>query len=134
MTSVIDNYQDTTVGYLQQLVEDNYNLDDMIDFISEYGQENFNQYYEKYVEISEEYTFTAVDAFIACFDIDNLEHFQDAYRGEYESEEQFAEQYYGEVYGQIEPSWLVIDWAATWNSALQYDFIFEDGFVFDRNF
>jgi antirestriction protein len=134
MTAILDNYKDSVVGLIQQLVNNNYALDDIFDFISQHGEDNFQDYYEKYVELGEEYTFIAVDAFIGSFGIENLENFQDAYYGEYESEEQFAEQYYGEVYGEIEPSWVVIDWTATWETALQYDFLFEDGFVFNRNF
>jgi hypothetical protein len=28
----------------------------------------------------------------------------------------------------------VIDWEATWNSSLQYDFSFVEGFIFNKNF
>jgi hypothetical protein len=28
---------------------------------------------------------------------------------------------------------VIVDWDATWNYNLRYDFDYEDGFVFDKN-
>ena len=110
-----------------------YAQDDMVAFIEEYGNDNFIQFYDEYVENGENYCYEAVDAFIDEFGIENIEHFTDAYYGQYDSEEQFAEQYTGDVYGEP-PSHLVIDWQQTWATNLSYDYAFNDGYVFVSNF
>jgi hypothetical protein len=118
---------------IDDLTDARYAQDDMVAFIEEYGNDNFIQFYEEYVENGENYCYEAVDAFIAEFDIDCIAHFTDAYYGEYDSEEQFAEQFTGDVYGEP-PAHLVVDWTATWETNLRYDFAFSDGFVFNKNF
>ena len=71
------------------------------------------------------------------------EHVRDAYRGTYDSGADFAEEYYNHVYGDV-PSFLVVDWEATWEQSLRYDFDFlvwcsrsigsRHGYVFDSSF
>jgi hypothetical protein len=63
-----------------------------------------------------------------------FEFFEEAFYGCYDSEGEFAEQFTNDVYGFDAPSFVVIDWEATWNCNLRYDFDFEDGFVFCKNF
>jgi len=58
---------------------------------------------------------------------------EDAFHGVYNSEEDFAQEYYEQVYGEVPPM-LVIDWEATWNFNLRYDYDFVDGYVFSSNF
>lgn len=118
---------------IDDLTDASYAQDDMVAFIEEYGNDNFIQFYEEYVENGENYCYEAVDAFIDEFGIENIEHFTDAYYGQYDSEEQFAEQYTGDVYGEP-PAHLVVDWSATWNCNLRYDYTFNDGYVFVSNF
>jgi hypothetical protein len=91
------------------------------------------EYQEEYTKLCEEYGKAAVSAFLELYDEADLEHFQDAYRGEYETEADFAETFTNDVYGFDVPSFVVVDWDATWNSNLRYDFDYEDGFVFDKN-
>jgi hypothetical protein len=62
-----------------------------------------------------------------------VEHVRDAYRGCYADGADFAEEYYNDVYGDV-PSFLVVDWEATWEQSLRYDFDFVDGYVFDSSF
>jgi antirestriction protein len=91
------------------------------------------EYQEQYQKLSETYGKDAVDAFLELYDEDDLESFEEAYYGSYDSEADFAEQFVNDVYGVDVPSILVIDWEATWNCNLRYDFDFEDGFVFNKN-
>ena len=91
------------------------------------------EYQEDYDRLVDLYNQDAVDAFIELYGEECLDSFEDVYRGAYDSEADFAEQWTTEVYGDI-PSYVVVDWDATWNSNLQYDFDFQDGYVFDRNF
>jgi hypothetical protein len=118
---------------IEELQEDSYAVDDMMEFISVHGEANFLAYYEEYVKQGEEYDYAAVDAFVDEFGIQNIESFQDAYYGQYDSEEEFAEQYTGDVYGEP-PAHLVIDWQQTWATNLSYDFTFADGYIFNSNF
>ena len=91
------------------------------------------EYQEKYQELCETYSKDAVDAFLELYDESDLQYFEDAYQGSYDSEEAFAEEFTNDVYGFDVPSFVVVDWTATWNSGLRYDFDFEDGFVFSKN-
>ena len=134
MTATVTLSQEV-LDLIEELKEQNYHDEDMFDFINEYGQDNFVQYYQEYVEQGEDYSYEAVDAFIAEYDIDCIAHFSDAYYGQYDSEEQFAEQFVGDCYSsQLKDLPVVIDWTATWESNLRYDFTFSDGFVFHSNF
>jgi hypothetical protein len=75
-----------------------------------------------------------VDAFVKYHgSMSNVEWVEDAYRGCYDDEETFAEEYYNEIYGEV-PSFLVVDWEATWNSSLRYDFDFVEGHMFLSSF
>ena len=93
------------------------------------------EYREQYQNLSESYGKDAVNAFLELHDDESLlEFFEEAYQGRYDSEADFAEEFTASVYGVDLPSFVVIDWDATWNSYLRYDFDFEDGFVFNKNF
>ena len=120
------NYKDflTTqaVEKVEELLEDNYSLDDMLEFIDTYNENDFINYYEEYVRCGEAIGYEAVDALIEengeCSCIEDCD---DRYRGVYESTADFAEQFVTDVYGAPE-SILVIDWEATWDSSLRYDY------------
>jgi antirestriction protein len=92
------------------------------------------EYQEQYFDLCEEFGKGAVDAFLELYDESDFQYFQESYYGHYDSEADFAEQFTHDVYGFDAPSFLVIDWEATWNCSLRYDFDFEDGFVFFKNF
>ena len=135
----VDNYMtevsDTVSSKIKELMEDSFHLDDMLDFINEHGDDNFIKYYDDYVEHGESHSYDAVDAFIEEFGIQEVERFEDAYYGQYDSEEQFAEQYVGEMCtSNLYDLPVVIDWTATWERNLYYDFAFNDGFVFNKNY
>ncbi len=92
------------------------------------------EYQDQYFDLCEEYGKDAVSAFLELYDESDLQYFQDAYQGRYDSESDFAEQFTTDVYGYDAPSFVVVDWDATWNCNLRHDFDFEDGFVFSKNF
>ena len=93
------------------------------------------EYQEEYQKLCDSYGKDAVNAFLELHDDESLlEYFEEAYHGRYDSESDFAEQFTVDVYGFDAPSYVVIDWDATWNTHLRYDFDFEDGFVFSKNF
>ncbi len=120
---------------IADLIDMGYHDADMYDFINVYGQDAFLTYYDQYVDLGENHSYDAVEAFIQEFDIDSLPQFEDAYYGAYDSEEQFVESYIDDTSGaaSIAP-WVVIDYTQTWESSLQYDFVFNNGYVFNSNF
>lgn len=123
-----------TVEKIDELIEDSYALDDILTFIDEHNEQDFVRYYEEYVSAGEDLGFDVVDEFINYHeDVSYVEYVRDAYRGSYNSEADFAEEFTEEVYGEV-PTYLVVDWQATWNSCLRYDFHFVNGYVFSSNF
>ena len=110
-----------TVEKIDELLEDNYALDDMLEFIDQRNESWFVKYYEEYVRCGEAIGYEAVDAFIdEMGSIDDIEGLDDRFRGVFESEADFAEEFFNDI-SDI-PSALVIDWQATYDSNLRYDY------------
>ena len=109
-----------TLNKIDELKEENYALDDMLEFIDTYNERMFVDNYEEYVRCGEAIGYDAVDAYAEENGIDNIEDCDERFRGWYESEADFAEEYYSELYEV--PCALVIDWQATWDTSLRYDF------------
>jgi len=119
------NYQETldivTVEKIEELLEDNYDLQAMLTFIDEYNETQFVTFYEEYVRCGEAIGYEAVDALIdedGGFDL--IEDCDSRYRGFYHNEAEFAEEFYSEMYNL--PDDIVVDWEATWERNLRYDF------------
>ena len=127
--------QPATVEFIEEnCVEGEYDLDDALKFIDEHNESDFVAYYDEYIRVGEILGYDVVDAFIEHQgDVSYVEHVEDAYRGVYSSEADFTEEFYNEVYGDV-PSFLVVDWEATWKQSLTYEFDFIDGYVFSSNF
>lgn len=110
-----------TVEKIDELLDENYALDDMLEFIDQRNESWFVKYYEEYVRCGEAIGYEAVDAFIdEMGGIDDIEGLDDRFRGVFESEADFAENYYNDI--SDVPSALVIDWQATYDSSLRYDY------------
>ncbi len=124
------------LDYITELVEENYALDDILEFLKEYNGDDLIAYYVDYVKAGENIGYDVVDAFVKhqgsiCY----AENAEDAFHGVYYDEETFAEEYYNNVYGGDSiPAFLVVDWKATWEQSLSYDFDFVDGYVFSSSF
>lgn len=115
------NYKDTlkpeTVAVLEELCGEDgeggsYCLEDALIFIDEYSESDFVEYYEEYIELGEQYTFPAVEAFVAENGFDWIEFFADAYIGEFYSPSDMAEDYLS-YESQDADSRLCIDWVET---------------------
>ena len=107
---------------------------DALDFIKAHGEKAFVDHFETYVMLFDQYQIAAIDAFIELWRVEDLDHFQDAYYGEYESGADFAEQFAidcGDVPAGM-ASWIEIDWAESWRN-LEYDFHEQDGYIFNAN-
>ena len=110
-----------TVEKIDELIDENYALDDMLEFIDQRNENWFVKYYEEYVRCGEAIGYDAVDAFIdEMGGIDDIEDLDERFQGIYESEEDFAEQFYNDICDV--PCGLVVDWQATYDSNLRYDY------------
>ncbi len=121
-----------TVEKIEELLEDNYALDDILEFIDANNEEDFVSFYEEYVTQGENLGYDVVDAFVEYHGLSYVESCGDAYRGQYDSEADFAEEFTNELHDV--PSFVVVDWQATFDQNLRYDFDFVDGYVFSSNF
>ena len=110
-----------TVEKIDELLEENYALDDMLEFIDTYNENDFVAYYEEYVRCGEAIGYVAVDALIGetgC--MSDVEDCDERYQGFYHDEAEFAEDFYNQTMDV--PDGLVIDWEATYEQNLRYDF------------
>lgn len=111
-----------TVEKIDELLDEQYALDDMLEFIDERNETNFVAYYEEYVRCGEAIGYEAVDALIdengECSCIEDCD---ERYRGCYDDEADFAEHFHNEM-GNYVPDGIVVDWEATWDQNLRYDF------------
>jgi len=113
--------------------EEEYALDCMLEFLDTYGEDDFVQFYDTYIEMGEKLGYDVVDAFIKEEGIVNIEHVEDAFVGVYSSEAAFVEEYLDDV-GYNIPVFLVVDWQATWDQSLRFDYTFVDGYVFRSDY
>jgi len=107
----------------------------MCEFIENYGETEFQTYYETYHRLCEDYNQNLIDEFAEHFDIDTVEHFEDMFQGQYDSGGDFAESLVSECYAMDIPSWVVVDWQSSWDNALSYDYtLIGEGYIFNDNY
>ena len=127
-------YSQETVDKIEELIADSYALEDIVEFIDANSEAMFRSYYQIYVETGEEYSYEAVDAFVEEFGLHSLvgDNFQNSYQGQYDSKADYAESYVSDCYVVDLPSFLEIDWEASFNNL---DVVFSsNGYVFDNQF
>ena len=110
-----------TVEKIDELVDEQYSLEDMLTFIDEYNERAFINNYEEYVRCGEAIGYEAVDALASEMGIDYITDCDERYQGHYQNEADFAESFTYEIHGEV-PSYIVVDWEATWEQNLRYDF------------
>ena len=111
-----------TVDKIDELLDENYALDDMLEFIDAHNTDDFCNFYEEYVRCGEAIGYEAVDALIdEMGDMSYIDCCDERYRGFYDDEAEFAESMILEQ-GHDIPSIIVVDWQATWDQNLRYDF------------
>ena len=110
------------VDMIDNLLDQDYDLQAMLTFIDEHDEDDFYHFYEEYVRCGEAIGYEAVDALIeeqGCMSV--VDSCDERYQGCYQSTSDFAEEWCTQTLGDI-PSMIVVDWEATWDSALYYDF------------
>ena len=129
-------YNDETIELIDELVADGNDYDVLENFIEEHGESYFQSYIEEYLQAVDQYGEEVVESFIEIFDIDCIGSLSDAYQGQYDSGAEFA-QSIAEDCGEVPrdmPSWIEIDWKASWDN-LDYDYTEgSDGHIFNNNF
>ena len=130
-----DTLKPATVDFIEEnCVEGEYALDDALEFIDEHGEDDFVQFYDTYIEQGESCGYDTVDAFVTENGIVNVEYCQDAFVGCYSSEADFVEEYLENVLEVEIPCWVAVDYQATWDSSVRFDYTFVDGYVFRSDF
>ena len=112
--------QQDTIDRIDSYVEDGYNIDQMLQFIDDYSEQDFLFYYEDYQNAVDNLDSDIVDAFIDINGISEVSSACDAYVGWYQSTGDFAESYINSITDV--PDMIVVDWDATWDRTLMYDF------------
>ena len=123
-----------TQELIDELVDDGNELEVLEDFIKDHGETYFLTYIEDYLQAIDEYDEDVVSAFLDIFDIDSIGSLSDAYQGKYTDGAEFAESLVNDCYSMEMPSWVEVDWKATWDNALSYDYSESDGHIFNNNF
>ena len=106
---------------------------DMVDFIKEYGEKKFRDYYEDYYRAIDDLGEDIVNAFIEVFYIESIGNIEESYQGQMSGAE-FAESMAIDC-GMVSTgiSWVEIDWEKSWDN-LSYDYCEQDGYIFSQNF
>lgn len=111
------------VEKIEELSEYSYELDDLIDFVDTYGEDKI-EYVEDYLDvvnnIFSDDPKDVVDRYVADTGLEYIQGADEMYEGNYESVEQFIDD--RELIDHEIPSWVVIDYERTWDSALRFDF------------
>ena len=125
---------DSVTELFNELVDDGNDADDLQAFIDEYGKSQFVDYIEEYLQAVDEYNEEVVESFIEIFDIESIGSLSDSYQGQYESGADFAQSIVSDCYTMDMPSWVEVDWKATWDN-LDYDYTEgSGGHIFSQNF
>ena len=125
--TMTSNYKEVfskeVVEKIEDLSEYSYELEDLIEFVDTYGEDKF-EYVEDYLDVVNNIFCDdpkdVVDRYVADTGIEYIQGADELYEGNYESVEQFIDD--RELIDHEIPSWIVIDYEATWDSALRFDF------------
>ena len=132
------SYSEETQTQIEAFLENTFGWDEdeLVDFIETYGEQKFKTDFEDYAAMVDDLGIDVVSAFLNVFDIENVSSCRDAYMGCYENGAEFA-QNIAEDCGDVPrnmPSWIEIDWEASWDN-LTYDYVeSNDGHIFSQNF
>ena len=132
--TLTSNYRETlapeTLALIDKLRDENYGVEDMLVFIDENSEEDFQGHYETYVQLGEEYGYEAIDAFLnLADDPSDLRYFDGAFLGRYFNARDMAEDYFDGETDRLDYR-IVIDWSETAEYLLQHDVDRVDDFFF----
>ena len=112
-----------TVEKIEELTEYSYELDDILSFLDTYGEDKF-EFVEPYLDainnLGIDDAKEVIDNYAEYNGVEYVEGCDELYQGNYQSVEEFIDEL--ELIDYDIPSWLVIDYEATWESALRFDY------------
>lgn len=125
-------------GDITEMVNENgYPLSDIGDFIEQYGAEAYaSGHYATWCQLEEQCgaPTEAVEAFVEEFGIDSIGGFEDSYCGTYRDGAEYARELVEGAWDMDHlPSFVEIDWEATWEN-LSQDYTEVDGHIFNNHF
>ena len=132
------SYSEETQTQIEEFLDNTFGWDEdeLVAIIERFGEEKFKLYFEEYADMVDDIGIDVVEAFLDVFDIDSISSCRDAYQGKFDSGAEFAQQT-AEDCGDVPrnmPSWIEIDWKASWDN-LDYDYVESDnGHIFSQNF
>ena len=130
------SYSEETQTQIEEFLENTFGWDEdeLVGFIEIFGEDKFKLYFEEYADMVDDIGNDVVSAFLNVFDIENISSCRDAYMGCYKNGAEFA-QNIAEDCGDVPrdmPSWIEIDWKASWDN-LSFDYFeSEDGHIFSN--
>ena len=125
---------DSVTELFNELVDDGHDADDLQAFIDAHGKSNFMDYIEEYLQTVDEYNEEVVESFLEIFNIEDIGNLSESYQGQYDSGADFAQSIVSDCYTMDMPSWVEVDWKATWDN-LDYDYTEgSGGHIFSQNF
>ena len=132
------SYSEETQTAIEEFLENTFGWDEdeLVDFVERFGETYFITYFEEYADMVADLGIDVVSSFLENFDIADVSSCSDAFQGVYESVADFAQQL-AEDCGDVPrdmPSWIEIDWKASWDN-LDYDYVeCSGGHIFSQNF
>ena len=118
-------FNNEQLEFLKFIVQD-FEYNDMCRFIDNHTEQEFQEYYETYHQLCDDYGTELVDNFGLFFDLDAsyYEKFEDMYEGHFETGQDFAEYWVNEVCEESKniPNWVTIDYKDIWESKLSKDY------------
>ena len=130
------SYSEETQTQIEEFLEDHFGWDEdqLVDFVERFGEENFKFYFEDYADMVDDIGIQVVESYLEYFDIADVSSCRDAYQGQYDSGADFAQSIVSDCYTMDMPSWVEVDWKATWDN-LDYDYTEGNGgHIFSQNF
>ena len=104
----------------------NWDYNEMCRFIENHSEEEFQEYYETYHQLCDDYGTELVDNFGLYFDLEAsyYKKFEDMYEGQFETGQDFAFYYVNEVDKTTKdiPNWVTIDYKDIWENKLSDDY------------
>ena len=131
------SYSEETQTQIEEFLENTFGWDEdeLVGFIEIFGEDKFKLYFEEYADMVDDIGIQVVDSYLEYFDIADVSSSLDAYQGQYDSGAEFAQQT-AEDCGDVPrnmPSWIEIDWKASWDNLSQYDYVeCSDGHIFSN--
>ena len=118
-----------------ELIEKYSIKDDLIpcfeQFISLYGEDKLEEYWDLYAEIEDNHGGGALTVFLFYYDLSDLESFEEYYMGAFDDECEYAESHIENDESEEDDYVVDGDMFATWENLAARDSLdFENGYVF----